>query len=109
MAEYCGPIAQRSEQPRIPNAFASRHIRCWMRVQIALRPWFNEFVGPIAQWLEQATHNRSVPGSNPGGPTKPFNGGSGAELGACVFGQPPSEAGIVTSCLGIELLPDCGQ
>src|SRR5439155_21790879 len=25
--------------------------------------------GPIAQWLEQATHNRLVPGSNPGGPT----------------------------------------
>ena len=25
--------------------------------------------GPVAQWLEQATHNRSVPGSNPGGPT----------------------------------------
>ena len=26
-------------------------------------------VGPIAQRLEQATHNRLVPGSNPGGPT----------------------------------------
>src|SRR6266850_7724737 len=25
--------------------------------------------GPIAQRLEQATHNRLVPGSNPGGPT----------------------------------------
>lgn len=27
--------------------------------------------GPIAQWLEQGTHNSLVPGSNPGGPT-PF-------------------------------------
>jgi hypothetical protein len=27
------------------------------------------FVGPIAQWLEQATHNRLVTGSNPVGPT----------------------------------------
>ncbi len=25
--------------------------------------------GPIAQWLEQATHNRLVGGSNPSGPT----------------------------------------
>src|ERR1035437_10067639 len=25
-------------------------------------------VGPIAQWLEQATHNRLVGGSNPSGP-----------------------------------------
>lgn len=27
------------------------------------------FRGPIAQWLEQATHNRLVGGSNPSGPT----------------------------------------
>lgn len=26
--------------------------------------------GPIAQRLEQSAHNREVPGSNPGGPTK---------------------------------------
>jgi hypothetical protein len=26
--------------------------------------------GPIAQRLEQSAHNRKVPGSNPGGPTK---------------------------------------
>ena len=25
--------------------------------------------GPLAQWLEQPAHNRTVPGSNPGGPT----------------------------------------
>ena len=30
--------------------------------------------GPIAQRLEQATHNRLVPGSNPGGPTILING-----------------------------------
>jgi hypothetical protein len=28
--------------------------------------------GPIAQWLEQRTHNPLVPGSSPGGPTKFF-------------------------------------
>gem|GEM_PF-6563411 len=26
--------------------------------------------GPIAQLAEQPAHNRSVPGSNPGGPTR---------------------------------------
>ena len=26
--------------------------------------------GPIAQRLEQSAHNRKVPGSNPGGPTR---------------------------------------
>jgi len=25
--------------------------------------------GPVAQWLEQSTHNALVPGSSPGGPT----------------------------------------
>lgn len=29
--------------------------------------------GAIAQWLEQATHNRLVAGSNPAGPTIPFS------------------------------------
>ncbi len=27
-------------------------------------------LGPLAQWLEQATHNRLVAGSNPAGATK---------------------------------------
>ncbi len=26
-------------------------------------------VGPVAQWSEQGTHNLSVPGSSPGGPS----------------------------------------
>lgn len=26
--------------------------------------------GPLAQWLEQLTHNQKVAGSNPAGPTK---------------------------------------
>ena len=30
-----------------------------------------EFLGPIAQRLEQTTHNRLVGGSNPSGPTIP--------------------------------------
>ena len=31
--------------------------------------WFNSwFSGPVAQRLEQGTHNPLVPGSNPGGP-----------------------------------------
>jgi hypothetical protein len=30
--------------------------------------------GPVAQWLEQGTHNPLVPGSSPGGPTKLFKG-----------------------------------
>lgn len=28
-----------------------------------------QLIGPIAQRLEQSTHNALVPGSNPGGPT----------------------------------------
>lgn len=31
---------------------------------------YNYARGPIAQWLEQRTHNPLVPGSSPGGPTK---------------------------------------
>ncbi len=29
----------------------------------------NATYGPVAQWLEQSTHNRLVGGSNPSGPT----------------------------------------
>ena len=36
------------------------------------------FAGPVAQWLEQRTHNPSVPGSNPGGP---FNLAGGSRSG----------------------------
>jgi hypothetical protein len=43
--------------------------------------------GPVAQRLEQATHNRLVPGSNPGGPTNsrpqlnwPQRGAKGAKF-----------------------------
>ena len=32
-----------------------------------------EDLGPLAQRLEQRTHNPLVPGSNPGGPTTPSN------------------------------------
>src|SRR5260370_37751356 len=31
------------------------------------------YVGPVAQRLEQRTHNPLVPGSNPGGPTTGFS------------------------------------
>jgi hypothetical protein len=38
--------------------------------------------GPVAQRLEQGTHNPLVPGSNPGGPTpKAFRGFDGPPLG----------------------------
>ena len=30
----------------------------------------NALFGPVAQWLEQGTHNHLVAGSNPAGPTK---------------------------------------
>ena len=33
----------------------------------------SEFFGPIAQRLEQTTHNRLVGGSNPSGPTIPHH------------------------------------
>ena len=39
-----------------------------MEITSTLIPIFG--VGPIAQGLEQSAHNRKVPGSNPGGPTK---------------------------------------
>lgn len=32
-----------------------------------------QLIGPIAQRLEQSTHNALVPGSNPGGPTNDDN------------------------------------
>lgn len=38
--------------------------------------------GPVAQRLEQATHNRLVPGSNPGGPT---NSSFLRNVGLCFF------------------------
>ena len=37
------------------------------RVRFGIKDKASE--GPIAQWLEQRTHNSLVPGSNPGGPT----------------------------------------
>ena len=42
---------------------ASRYAACRHAVKLG-------FVGPIAQWLEQRTHNPLVPGSSPGGPTR---------------------------------------
>ena len=30
-------------------------------------------IGPVAQWLEPAAHNRLVAGSSPAGPTNDFN------------------------------------
>jgi hypothetical protein len=38
--------------------------------------------GPVAQRLEQRTHNPLVPGSNPGGPTNDFSGFDLAQLTA---------------------------
>src|ERR1039458_1264358 len=39
--------------------------------------------GPVAQRLEQQTHNLLVPGSNPGGPTNPIN--DGKRIGSISF------------------------
>ena len=38
--------------------------------QVAVPLHFHGHDGPIAQRLEQRTHNPLVPGSSPGGPTK---------------------------------------
>ena len=40
-----------------------------MAVNLAWRAYTQVLRGPVAQWLEQATHNRSVVGSIPTGPT----------------------------------------
>src|ERR1035437_1431605 len=45
-----------------------------------------EPVGPIAQWLEQATHNRLVGGSNPSGPT--ISNRHVCTMGSCTFPLP---------------------
>src|ERR1017187_6495221 len=37
--------------------------------------------GPVAQWLEQSTHNALVPGSSPGRPTNFFNFFNGVACG----------------------------
>ena len=53
--------------------------------------------GPLAQWLEQATHNRLVAGSNPAGATK-FS-----DINHAV--KPPSRGGLFVST--IQLSPFC--
>src|SRR5688572_3424943 len=51
-------------------------LRCWHpALPLVVRPAVSPAKmrrarGPIAQWLEQRTHNPLVPGSSPGGPTK---------------------------------------
>lgn len=50
---------------------------CLQNKQVGSRGWIGRgsyFIiprhGPLAQWLEQATHNRLVVGSNPTGATR---------------------------------------
>jgi hypothetical protein len=52
-------------------------------------------IGPIAQWSEQATHNRLVGGSNPSGPT----------ILSCAFNDFVSKDYTPTDCL--DLCSDC--
>lgn len=49
-------------------------------------------VGPVAQRLEQATHNRSVPGSNPGGAIYSWSVSSAArDRQSVVFSSSPRD------------------
>src|SRR5438105_4988591 len=48
---------------------AGNHIESFFPLAFSLQHLSFLAGGPIAQRLEQATHNRLVPGSNPGGPT----------------------------------------
>jgi hypothetical protein len=77
-ATRCGQATIRKAdddgQPRNANVFASRRFRGWSSSagrDIRLSS------GPIAQRLEQGTHNPLVPGSNPGGPNSNFRFGIG--------------------------------
>ena len=47
---------------------------------MAARKCHNASKGPIAQRLEQSTHNALVPGSNPGGPTRTLHGRLSVQL-----------------------------
>src|ERR1700756_4469495 len=43
----------------------------WRACRVRAKPQFRQQCGPVAQRLEQGTHNPLVRGSNPCGPTKP--------------------------------------
>ena len=61
------------------RGFERRDVHLVVIVCLASRPGSTfsadptAFEGPIAQWLEQRTHNPLVPGSSPGGPTTFFS------------------------------------
>ena len=67
----------RSRGPQLSGQSSPENLRGWSFgetvSQIVKAPglgyWWELFCGPIAQWSEQATHNRLVAGSNPAGPT----------------------------------------
>ena len=61
--------ADGDEQPRNANVFASSRFRGWSS---SVGRDIRLSSGPIAQRLEQGTHNPLVPGSNPGGPNSNF-------------------------------------
>ena len=89
----CSRRASELEQPGTPKAFASGRFRGWSsaRYYASIRN-----AGPVAQRLEQGTHNPLVPGSNPGGPIfrdqRSDLKNSSRQLGVCedVFFPPPS-------------------
>src|SRR5437899_2840402 len=59
----CSRRSSELEQPRMFSGLVTEGSLCLIR----------EAHGPVAQRLEQGTHNPLVPGSNPGGPNS--NGG----------------------------------
>ena len=78
----------------------------------ALNGWDNDIFllhisGPVAQWLEQGTHNPLVAGSNPAGPTHCMRNPRGESIHALTLssdGVFVYEKGFARMMLGSEFL-----
>ena len=62
------PVARQPAREKFRSQSSSERFRGWSPVET--RYSLNQICGPVAQRLEQGTHNPLVPGSNPGGPIK---------------------------------------
>src|SRR5438034_10652861 len=60
------PVARQPAREKFRSQSSSERFRGWSPVET--RYSLNRICGPVAQRLEQGTHNPLVPGSNPGGP-----------------------------------------